>query len=270
MSISKKPDLILIHSFPTNSVLLHGLEEYLSDFFLVHFIDLPGFHEHSPPFKGVITLKRFSDYLDRKITELQLSEYIVGGVSFGFLVLNNAKLSKECKAVLAMEPFVNVRCLSISYWKQKKYALIAFTLKAIHTVGLENYIWRSNWFHKYLENESNYPKERVDLIINHFDSRTFFAVATLLLRYKQEPKFHNLPHFLIGNFADRTIDFEAVVDIFAGNVRELHIASEPIDHYPRDLTKSYFKTRIPNEHVQRMLGCMRGAKTFFPFTTQKT
>ena len=258
----RKPNLILIHSFPTNSILLHGLKEYLSDFFSVFFIDLPGFHKNSPPFKGEITIKKFSDYLDERIANLDLEEYIIGGVSFGFLVINNAKLDKRCRAILAMEPFVNVNCLSISYWKQKKYVVIALLLKLIHFLGVENIIWKSKYFNEYLQKESDYPKKRVDIIIDNFDSRTFFAVTNLLLSYNKKPKFHNLPHFLIGNFSDKTINFDAVVDIFADNLRELHIASEPIDHYPKNLTKSYFKTRIPNEHVFRMIECMRGGKRF--------
>lgn len=114
-----KPHLVLVHSFPTNSVLLHGLEEFLSDYFSVHFIDLPGFHKDSPPFERKITLKKFSDYLDQKISELKADKYIAGGVSFGFLVVNNAKLDKRCKAILAMEPFVNTKCLNFSFWKKK-------------------------------------------------------------------------------------------------------------------------------------------------------
>ena len=50
--------------------------------------------------------------------------------------------------------------------------------------------------------------------------------------------------------------------IFIKNLHELHITSEPIDHYPKDLTKNYFKTRIPNEHIRRMLACIEGGTDF--------
>lgn len=79
---------MLVHSFPTNSVLLHGLEEFFADFFTVHFIDLPGFHKNNPKHKGSVTLKKFSNYFDQQIAELDADEYIVGGISFGFLVFN--------------------------------------------------------------------------------------------------------------------------------------------------------------------------------------
>ena len=256
-----KPHLLLVHSFPTNSVLLHGLEEFLSDFFTVHFIDLPGFHQNSPPCAGKITLKKFSHYFDQKVAELNVDEYIVGGVSFGFLVINNAQLDKRCKAILAMEPFVNTKCLNISPWKQVEYIALAAILRAIHLLKIERRIWESKWFSSYLEKESDYPRERINTIIKHLDARTFFAVTGLLLTYRKNPKFHNLPHFLIGNFADTTINFEHTVEIFIKNLHELHIASEPIDHYPKDLTKSYFKTRIPHEHIERLLACIEGGST---------
>ena len=139
----KKPHLLLVHSFPTNSILLHGLEEFLADYFTVHFIDLPGSHKNNPPFHGAVTLKKFSDYFDQKIAELDADEYIVGGVSFGFLVINNAKLDKRCKAILAMEPFLNTTCLNIPFWDQKKYATISALLKLIHSIGMEKQIWKS-------------------------------------------------------------------------------------------------------------------------------
>ncbi len=255
-----KPHLLLVHSFPTNSILLHGLEEFLADFFTVHFIDLPGFHKNSPPLLGKITLKKFANYFDKKIAELDVKEYIVGGVSFGFLVINNARLDKRCKAILAMEPFINSDCLNISFLKRQEYVAVSVLLKLIHLLHLEKPIWKSTWFSNYLQKESNYPKERIDTIIKHIDSRTFFAVTVLLMTYTKNPKFHTLPHFLVGNFADTTINFDKTVEIFIKNLHELHIASEPIDHYPKDLTKNYFKTRIPQEHIHRMLACIEGGE----------
>src|SRR3989344_9439567 len=200
--MSMKPHLLLVHSFPTNSVLLRGLEEFLADFFTVHFIDLPGFHKDVPALKGKITLKKFSDYFDQQIANLDADEYIVGVVSFGCLVINNAKLDKRCRAILAMEPFINRDCLNAPSWKQKKYLVISGLLRLLHLLHLEKKILKSKWFSEYLQKESNYPKERVDTIIKHIDSRTFFAVTSLLLNYNKNPKFHKLPHFLIGNFSD--------------------------------------------------------------------
>lgn len=184
-----KPHLLLVHSFPTNSVLLRGLKEFLDDYFIVHFIDLPGFHKDVPPFNGSITFKKFSNYFEQKILELDLKEYVVAGVSFGFLVVNSAKLDKRCKAILAMEPFINTDCLNISFLDKGKYKTITSLLKIVRLVGIESKIWESDWFNKYLQNISNYPEDRVNTIIRHIDPRTFFTVMNLLLGYKKIPNF---------------------------------------------------------------------------------
>ena len=203
-----KPHLLLVHSFPTNSILLKGLEEFLADYFTVHFIDLPGFNNNVPSFNGSVTLKKFSNYFEQKVEELNVDEYIVGGVSFGFLVINNAKLDKRCKAILAMEPFLNTDCLNISFIDKGAYKATTSLLKMVRLTGVENKIWKSDWFGKYLQKISDYPEERINIIIEHIDARTFFTVAGLLLSYKENPKFHDLPYFLVGNFADKTINFD--------------------------------------------------------------
>lgn len=251
-----KPHLVLLHSFPTNSVLLRGLEEFLADYFDVHFIDLPGFNRNAP--LDGITLKKFANYLDRRIAELEVEEYIVGGVSFGFLVINHARLDERCRAILAMEPFLNADCLNISFWKRRGHAFLAGMLKLLHLFGMEDPVWRSEWFSRYLKKGFDYPEDRIRTIIRLIDAGTFFAVAQMLMTYRENPKFHDLPHFLIGNFTDKTINFDKTVEVFISNLAELHLASEPIDHYPKELTKSYFKTRIPPEHINRMLACIEG------------
>lgn len=243
-----KPHLLLVHSFPTNSVLLHGLEEFLSDFFTVHFIDLPGFHKNSPPFNNEVSIENFSNYLDQKISDLDIDEYTVGGISFGFSVVNNAKLDKRCKAILAVEPFVNSKYLNTSYRTS-----LVIMMGLIHFFHIEKLIWESKWFRQYLQKESGYPKERIDMIINHIDPRTFFSVAKLILNYNEEPIFHNLPYFLIGNFEDKTIDFNSIVEVFKKNIQKLKIIAVPIDHYPKDPSKEYFTSKITMEHMHRIL-----------------
>lgn len=44
-----RENLVLLHSFPTNSIIFTDLIRYLNNFFVVHFIDLPGFTRSTPP-----------------------------------------------------------------------------------------------------------------------------------------------------------------------------------------------------------------------------
>lgn len=247
-----KPHLLLVHSFPTNSILLHGLAEFLSDYFTVHFIDLPGFHRDCPSVDIKKSLDVFSEYFDQRIAELEIDEYIVGGVSFGFTVVNNAKLDKRCKAILAIEPFMGSKYLRASF----RIIPLMIAVRGIYALCIEKPVWKSKWFQQYLQYSSGYPKERIDIIIEHIDPVTFFSVARLMLQYNKEIVFHDLPYFLIGNSEDRTINFSSVVEIFRNNTSQLQVISVPIDHYPVNPSKEYFKSKISSDYIHKILAEM--------------
>ena len=103
----EKENLVLLHSFPTNSILLSGYIEYLSDSFNVYFIDLPGFTKAVPPLERV-TFAGYYDFVGRKIKELDLDSYLVEGISFGFAIVNHLNHDRKCKGIIAIEPFIRV------------------------------------------------------------------------------------------------------------------------------------------------------------------
>ena len=70
-------NLVLVHSFPTNSILLKGLVEFLNDHFNLYFIDLPGFTQKSPPIQQ-ITIDNYSAYVEKYINNLKIDHYILG------------------------------------------------------------------------------------------------------------------------------------------------------------------------------------------------
>jgi len=73
-----KENLVFVHSFPTNSRALKGLIDYLNSYFNVIPIDLPGFVKEAPALQ-TISLKSYSDYVDRKVLELDLERFYMGG-----------------------------------------------------------------------------------------------------------------------------------------------------------------------------------------------
>ena len=98
--------MLLIHSFPTNSIIIAGLKDYLDDYFETELIDLPGFNSNFQPNKK-ISLDYYSNYLENYIKENDIKNYWLGGVSFGFLVANNVKHVNGCQGLFAIEPFIN-------------------------------------------------------------------------------------------------------------------------------------------------------------------
>lgn len=235
--------LILVHSFPTNSILLRGLTDFLEDHFTVHFIDLPGFTRQVPPLAR-ISMAGYAAFLEERIRELSLDEYLLGGVSFGFLVATRARLDGRCKAILAMEPFLGPQSLTMGRRQRMVFATVVRTVAAL---GLSAWVWRSGPFRRRLLRRG--PQDRVATVLREIDPRTFFTTASMILSQDAEPDLHALPHVLLINPADRTIDFETVSGWFQARARDLLVLETTVDHYPRELTKEYFEERISRDQI---------------------
>lgn len=108
-----KPNLVLVPSFGTNRLILRGLADYLGEAFTVYFIDLPGFTRQVQPLRP-ITLAAYSAFVEDKLGQLGLESYWLGGISFGFLVVNRLPFDPRCQAVLGIEPYTDARSLNLS------------------------------------------------------------------------------------------------------------------------------------------------------------
>ncbi len=246
----KKENLILVHSFPTNSIILKGLTEHLMDYSNVYFIDLPGFTKKVPPLEN-ITLDNYSEYIDKKIKELNLKSYVIGGISFGFWVVNNAKLDNRCRGIMAIEPYIDSKSLSMGFLKRTTYKLMIDSILLLH---LGSKIWKSMVFHKFYHALGKYPQQAIKTVFEQIDSRTFFETAKMILKNKHEPKFHNLPYLLLINKQDKTVKGDYVINAFKNHVNDFLVINTSIEHYPKDLSKNYFKDKLPKEIIDRIYG----------------
>ncbi|OGM32943.1 hypothetical protein A2803_05105 [Candidatus Woesebacteria bacterium RIFCSPHIGHO2_01_FULL_44_21] len=246
-----KENLVLVHSFPTNSILLSGLIHFLQDHFEVYPVDLPGFISTNPPLRR-ISLDTLSHSLHNQIEKLELPHYIVAGISFGFWVATNSKLSRACRGIIAIEPYIDVRCLNkqrISLSKRFFYNAITRLILFLH---LEHVIWNSRlWKHHYL-GLSGYKARRSKLIHREIDPRTFFAVANLLLANHTKCTLHQLPHVLIINPEDLTLDTNYITNYFKNHSWQTLILKNKIGHYPRKVTKQYFQKKISKNDIERI------------------
>jgi pimeloyl-ACP methyl ester carboxylesterase len=236
--LETRDHLILVHSFPTNSILLRGLTEFLEDLFVVHFVDLPGFTANVPPLTEV-TFENYARFLEERIETLELNTYLLGGVSFGFLVVNMARVDHRCRAILAMEPFLNVHGLRLT--ALQRFLLRSLT-KTVVALGASNLLWKSQWFRNRLGRKG--PKERMEVLFSEIDARTFFKTATLILSRTAEVRFQDRPYVLLINPDDRTVGHEYVTQAFEREARCLLVIETTVEHYPRYLTKEYFLDRI--------------------------
>src|SRR3989344_1992701 len=113
----KKENLVIVHPFPLNSILIKDITNCLDDYFDITFIDLPGFIRTIKPLKK-IGYKEFGRYLNEKLANIGLCEYILCGISFGFLVVSQITPPKECKAILAVGPYLGAWSLKVSTKKR--------------------------------------------------------------------------------------------------------------------------------------------------------
>jgi pimeloyl-ACP methyl ester carboxylesterase len=239
-----KENLILVHSFPTNSILLAGLIEYLQDYFNVYFIDLPGFTRVSPPLKR-ITLKSYSRFLEKKITSLKLSSYVIGGISFGFVVVNSARLNPSaCKGILAIEPYINADYLHTGFVKRYLYMhLIDYILDK----KLVSQFWKGKYIDEILSLFMGYPTDRVKTLREEIEGKTFFVTARHLMTNTQLPVFKkDIPYVLIVNSKDKTIDVKPIIDLFKKNIpkQSLRVVQTTLEHYPKDVSRDYFASKM--------------------------
>jgi pimeloyl-ACP methyl ester carboxylesterase len=243
----RKENLILVHSFPTNSILLRGLIEFLGDYFNVYFIDLPGFTRKNPLQKNKISLKFYSDYLTHRIKKLNLDNYIVAGISFGFLVVNEAKLDpKKCKAILAVEPYLNSKFLNISFLKRFLYTHL---LDDIFTSKISKRIWESPHAEQvlgYLVGRS----DKLKTVLTELDYRAFFQTAKILMKYDKKSKYKkDIPYVLWVNVNDGTIKAKDIVIEFQAKVKNLLVKFNQVEHYPKDVSKKYFRKKIKKADI---------------------
>lgn len=244
----KKENLVVVHSFPTNSILLGGLIEYLNDYFNVYFIDLPGFTREVPPLSE-ISFEAYSQFVEGKMGEFGLDSYLVGGISFGFTIVNNIQHDNKCRGMIAMEPYIGPGSLRMGFLKSVFYNTF---VKSVVSLNLSSKVWENKLFREYLPKLRHYPQDSVDIIFNQIDARTFFETANLIISNKDHSRFQDFPHILIANKDDRTVDYNYILKTFTENVERLLVINTTIDHYPKEPTKAYFKEKIPEEDVKRI------------------
>jgi hypothetical protein len=247
MKSKPKINFILVQSFPTNSYILQPLIDYLSEYFNLYFIDLPGFTNKLKPLEK-INIDQYGSFLDQKITDLNLKSYIIGGISFGFLVVNQAKLNKNCQAILAVEPFIGTSTIKLSKLVRLGLFLV---IKLINVLNLSQLIWRLGLFKQILL-KLGVPKTSFKYILEEIDPKTFFQTAQIIFDSKMIKNFHQLPHLLVINLDDDALDAKAIIQIFKDKASHLGVIETDIPHYPQELNKEYMKKMFSEKKIEEI------------------
>lgn len=246
-----KPHLVIVHSFPTNSLILKGFYDFLGDYFRVYPIDLPGFVKEIKPLKK-IELENYALYVKREIKKLKLENYWIAGVSFGFVVVNLVKDKKYCKGILAIEPYLGSGSLNLSA-KQKVFFVLMISVLRFFNVFYR--AWHSPYFQKrFLFGSSARVNEKIKKYLNEIDARTFFETAKILLVNKNHGCFlKNCPYILVINKHDGSVLADRIVHKFQAEASNLLITHTTAAHFPKDMSKEYFLKNIKKEEIEKML-----------------
>ena len=245
----RKENLVLVNAFLTNSLVLRGLIDYLSNFFHVHFIDLPGFVRDIPPLPEV-TLENYAVYVERQIDSLDLDSYLLGGISFGFAVISHLNPGERCKGVVAITPFLDSRCLNLGLLKKSTYSLLVRLTLAF---DLPSKIWNHRLFHRVFHWYSDYPADRIETLLKQMEGRTFFETARIILTHRQPCRFQDLPHVLILSHSDRTIKNGPMLELFEEKIDRLKVVRAGIEHYPLEVSQDYFQSRFAREDIHDII-----------------
>lgn len=245
----RKENLILVSAFGTNSKILVGLIDFLGDFFNVYFIDLPGFIS-SKPKMNKISNESYISYINFKIKELKLNDYILGGVSYGFLLVNSLNENPKCKGYLAIEPYVGIKTLR---WSKTELKMLRTFASGIESLNVAQIVWQSKLFRLLLKLFSHLSFKTIDQIIVEEDPDAFFETAKQVFSLEGTIKLHNKPHILVINTKDNTLNSDIVIGFFQSNSKNLYTIYTKIEHYPLMISRKYIEKRIRRGDIYTML-----------------
>jgi pimeloyl-ACP methyl ester carboxylesterase len=245
----RKHNFILVSAYGINSIQLRGMIDYLSDFFHVYFIDLPGFKSDIPPLP-VISIDAYTKYVADKIHELNLESYFLGGISFGFLVANNVPLSNRVRGIIAIEPYINADAFR---WNTMEITVLRTVLTQIEKLHLADAIWHNTLFRIMLKVFSRVSFGTIDRILKEDNADAFFETAKQLLAFRKPVTFHDVPYVLVINSPDDIINTDWVTSYFRQHARELFIIEMRTVHYPDVISKQLVAQWIAANDIYRMI-----------------
>jgi esterase/lipase len=244
-----KTDFILINGFASNKNLIKGLSSYINEFFNVHIIDLPG-HGKNAETIDKISINNIVKYVDGKISNLKLKpNYIIGGISFGFLIASGSKAIKKSKAIIAIEPYLDSTKLRMGEFEGKVMAEI---IKIICKTNNYKTIWDSKFLREILKRRG-YKQRIVEVILDTIDPKSFFEIAKILLTHNKKIKFYNKPYILIINKEDELLNAEKEIIEFTEKANKLLVIHTKSPHVPEKPTKTHFKKHLSEVQIKRAI-----------------
>jgi pimeloyl-ACP methyl ester carboxylesterase len=245
-----KENLIIVPGFGTNSRLFEELRSYLSDFFSVCFIDLPGFNQEIPALPK-ITMDNYAQFVVDRIKELKLKHYLIAGMSLGFGIISRIEFDNKCKGVLGIGPYLGSESINPRMKAEMGFKILLLDL--ICFFRLYRLAWQTVLFRRFLKRIC-LNRQLPDFTLKEMDPRTYFETARLLLRFHlKKPSFDHLPYVLIMNKKDDLVSYDYLAQQMKDNIEKLLVVNTKMAHNPPVLTEKYFAANLPKSKILRLL-----------------
>lgn len=242
--VTKKPNLVIVHSFPTNSFILDGLISYLTQWFTVYFIDLAGFTHQAKQLK-TYNMKEYAKYLQEEIEELKLSSYSIMGISFGFFLTCLLKKDAACHGVIAVAPFIGKKSLRIDPVIKNIYVTLLWCV--IHMNKTEA-LWNSAvfiWlFPKFIFGHQ--PQERTTLLLQTIRGKAFFETAYAILTCKENAVLDlHQKYVLVLHTQDKRVRSSYIQEYFENSKAQHKVFYTSMEHFPKcEMDADFFSKHL--------------------------
>ncbi len=257
-----KLDLVLIQGFPANQSLSAGVIEYMNEYFNVYFINFPGFHKVNPPIEN-LSFEKLCQNIENEIEKLNLDNYILAGISMGFLIANSIKIDEsKVLAIMGLAPFLGKDYLQMGSFKKTSRRALLNVNKQLR-VGEK--MWEQKMFKKFLS--SILSKEKgtlIEIIVDECQPQSFFGTAQIVMSLNYTPNFKNVPYIVLINEQDETIKAKETIEVYKKNIakEKLYMIYTDLPHYPKDTSYEYLKQKITSEYFEKVYSFLNGTTVY--------
>ena len=246
----RKPNLVLIGGFGSTSENLGDAISFFEDFFVVKFINLPGMiQKQTLPKYSMDTIVK---HVQKQIDALNIKRYILGSLSFGFAVCNQLKLNEHCKGILVMEPYADSTYLKVPTYKKIFLRGLFWTIVKLNLV---NFIWNTKLIEFGIRNQG--APDIFLTAIRQAQPRAFFEYGNVLVKFKSNKKFHNLPHVVVANEQDPIADSAQLLKDLREKVDDVLYVPTKYQHFPEKFDKAFLKKLIDKKALEKMIPFFR-------------
>lgn len=252
----KHINLVLVQPLPANEEMCSGVIKFLQDYFTVHFVELPGFSPDRPA-EGRVSLEYFTNYVEQYIADHDLDNFILGGISFGFMIAVMANVDEnKCIAKCGLMPFMGGSSLSYSRRRMLMYKFLTRAV-ALGRNRIRKY-WGGDKMRGLIKKHFEKNDEYIDFLFDEVDPDVFLDTIRLSLASNSHKLIKPANFLLFVNEKDHVVKTDYVIGRIKGSIagtnKKLKIIHTDLQHYPERVTYEYFKDHVTPQVMKEAMG----------------